>query len=81
MQMKRVTKFNKEMKHMATKLAMAMAPCLVVRKVVIVCIEAWWETMTMVVVLVLAANPMVEAIIRGETGSKLCITGFASYAL
>jgi hypothetical protein len=25
MQMKRVAKFNKEMKHMATKLAMAMA--------------------------------------------------------
>jgi hypothetical protein len=36
-------------------------PCLVGRKVVIVCIEAWWETMTMVVVLVLLANPMVEA--------------------
>lgn len=35
----------------------------------------------MVVVLVLAANPMVEAIIGGENGSKLCIVGFASYAL
>jgi len=53
MQMKRVTKFNKEMKHMATKLAMAMPLCLVGRKVVIVCIEAWWETMTMVVIMVL----------------------------
>jgi hypothetical protein len=56
MQMKRVTKFNKEMKHMATKLAMAMGLCLVGRKVVIVCIEAWWETMTMVVIHKLGLN-------------------------